>query len=171
MNFRLVKPCPELEQAYIDYINDWENSGEKIVPFASRREGQSYSELLIRWKREASSEAYEKGLVPATLYFLIDERGKIYGSIHFRHELNDSLIKRGGHIGYGVRPSERKRGIATKMLSLALPIAKNLGINEVLVTCDKENRASAKTILKNNGILQNEIFEGNNTIQRYWVQL
>lgn len=171
MNFRLVKPYPEMEQAYTDYINEWEKLGEKIVPYASRCEGQNYSELLIRWKSEASSKAYKKGLVPATLYFLIDESGKIYGSIHFRHELNDNLIKRGGHIGYGVRPSERKRGIATKMLSLALPIAKELGINEVLVTCDKDNKASAKTILKNNGILENEIFEGNNIIQRYWIQL
>lgn len=171
MNFRLVEPCLEIEQAYIDYINDWVKSGEKIVPYASRREGQNYRELLIKWKREASNEAYEKDLVPATLYFLIDESGKIHGSTHIRHKLNENLIKHGGHIGYGVRPSERKRGIATKMLSLALPIAKELGIDKILVTCDKDNIASAKTILRNNGILENEISEGDNITQRYWIQL
>lgn len=171
MEYRLAEPSPEMEQAYIDYITEWENAGEEIVPYASRRDNSDFKHLLNRWKSEASDAVRAKGLVPATLYFLIDEGGRIYGAVHVRHELNEYLLKYGGHIGYGIRPSERKKGIGAVMLSLVLPTVKRLGIDKVLVTCDKGNLASAKTILKNGGILENEVSDGNSIVQRYWIQL
>ena len=71
-----------------------------------------------------------------TLYFLVDKKNRILGAAHIRHELNDSLNMVGGHIGYGVRPTERKKGVATTILALALPIIKGKGIDSALVTCD-----------------------------------
>ena len=114
-------------------------------------------------------EVYSKGLVPATLYFLVDENHRIYGAIHIRHELNESLLFCGGHIGYGVRPSERRKGYATLMLQLVFPIVKSLGINQALITCNKTNLASASTIVKNGGVLENEVLYKGELVQRYWV--
>jgi len=86
-------------------------------------------------------------------------------------EISDYLLNFGGHIGYSVRKSERLKGYATEMLALGLIECKELNINKVLITCDKDNVASAKTIIANGGKLENEILEGNRTTQRYWISL
>lgn len=113
------------------------------------------------------------GLVPDSVFFLYDEtRDKLIGAVNIRHYLNDYLLKEGGHIGDGIRPSERRKGYATLLIRLALDECKKLGIDKVLMVCDKNNIASAKTIIKNGGILENEIVSSNGTvIQRYWIQL
>jgi predicted acetyltransferase len=85
--------------------------------------------------------------------------------------LNESLFLNGGHIGDGVRPSERRKGIATKMIALALDECKNLGITKVLMVCEKENIGSAKSIQNNGGILENEIEVDGVIEQRYWIEL
>jgi predicted acetyltransferase len=108
------------------------------------------------------------GFVKASLYFLMDGE-RILGAIDIRHSLNEYLIGVGGHIGYGVRPSERRKGYASIMLSLALPIANELGLKKILITCNKSNTASEKTILKNGGILENEIEDGDEIVMRYWI--
>lgn len=112
-----------------------------------------------------------EGRVKATQFIAITNSRRIVGMIQIRHELNESLLQHGGHIGYGVRPSERKKGYATKMLELALRECKNLGIKDVLVTCNKKNIGSAKTIQKNGGILENEIEENGILTQRYWISI
>ena len=93
------------------------------------------------------------------------------GAVNIRHYLNDTLLKAGGHIGYGIRPSERRKGYATAMIALALDECRKLGINKVLICCNKENIGSAKSIINNGGILENEIEEDGHIIQRYWIQL
>ena len=89
----------------------------------------------------------------------------------FSHYLNASLLKNGGHIGDGVRPSMRRRGIATKMIELALAECKRLGIPKVLMVCDKDNIGSRKSIVNNGGILENEIVCDGKIEQRYWINL
>ena len=93
------------------------------------------------------------------------------GAVNIRHYLNESLLLNGGHIGDGVRPSERRKGIATKMIALALDECKKLGIERVLMVCDKENVGSAKSIQKNGGILENEIEVDGVVEHRYWIEL
>jgi predicted acetyltransferase len=81
-------------------------------------------------------------------------------------------IIQGGHIGYGIRPSERRKGYANNILSAALEITKEWGLQKVLVVCDKGNIGSEKTIVKNGGILELEYIEENgNTIRRFWIEL
>ncbi|WP_414632447.1 GNAT family N-acetyltransferase [Clostridium sp. UBA3061] len=168
--FKLVKPSLSMEKEYIDYITEWEATEEKIVPNAAKRDSMSFKELVNKWEEYESERMYEKGLVPSSMYFLIDNHNKIYGAIDIRHELNDYLLQYGGHIGYGIRPSQRRKGYASQMLTLALPIAKELGINKVLITCDKNNVGSAKTIMNNGGILENEVINGNEVTQKYWIE-
>lgn len=96
---------------------------------------------------------------------------KIVGIIDIRHYLNNYLLLYGGHIGYSIRKSERRKGYAKEMLGLALKKCESLGIDKVLITCDKENPASARTILANGGVLENEIMHEDKLMQRYWIQL
>ena len=113
------------------------------------------------------------GKVPDSVFFLLDEdRNILLGAVNIRHYLNDYLLKYAGHIGDGIRPSERRKGHGTEMIRLALIECKKLGIDKVLMVCDKSNIASAKTIIKNGGILENEFMDEDGEIQqRYWINL
>ena len=84
-----------------------------------------------------------------------------------RHQLTEQLREHGGHIGYGIRASERGKGYATKMLELTLIEAKKLGINEVLITCNPDNIASQKVVLKNKGVLEKKTEDS----YYYWIDL
>ncbi len=77
----------------------------------------------------------------------------------------------GGHIGDGIRPSERRKGYATAMIALALEECKKLGIERVLMCCDKDNIGLAKSIIRNGGFLENEVEVDGHLEQRYWIQL
>jgi predicted acetyltransferase len=85
--------------------------------------------------------------------------------------LTENLRIEGGHIGYGIRPSARNQGCGTKILELALEKVREMGIKQVLVTCDKDNVHSARVIQKNGGKLDSEIEKDNKIIQRYWIEL
>lgn len=112
------------------------------------------------------------GKVPDSVFFCYDEEIEDYvGAVNIRHYLNDGLLKTGGHIGDGISPKYRNQGYGTSMIALALKECKKLGINKVLMTCDKSNIPSARTIIKNGGILENEVFEDGIPVQRYWIDL
>jgi len=108
--------------------------------------------------------------IPASNYLALREAdSKVVGIVEMRHVLNDYLYTFGGNIGYSIKPSERKKGYAKELLRLALCECDDLGINKVLVTCSKQNIASAKTIIANGGILEDEVDRGDKIIQRYWI--
>ena len=90
-----------------------------------------------------------------------------------RHYFNAYLEKYGGHIGYSVAPSERRKGYASQMLKLALPKCKELGIDKVLITCIEDNIGSRKTILANGGVYESSVYEPDEKInlERYWIDL
>ena len=100
------------------------------------------------------------------------DRNILLGAVNIRHYLNDYLLNYAGHIGDGIRPSERRKGYATEMIRLALLECKKLGLRKVLMVCDKSNIASSKSIIKNGGILENEIVDENGEVsQRFWINL
>ena len=94
------------------------------------------------------------------------------GTVNIRHRLTDKLFNIGGHIGYGIHPSERRKGYATKILLLSLEKAKDLGLEKVLVTCDRENTGSEKTIRKNGGVQDTSyVKDDGNVTLRFWINL
>lgn len=99
--------------------------------------------------------------------------GRLIGMLDIRHELNDMCLKFFGNIGYSIRPSERRKGYANQQLSLAKQICKDMGMAQILISCHKENTASAKAIQSNGGILENEVVDERNgeILQRYWITL
>ncbi len=167
MELKLERPSPALKQAFLSFTEDWERNGEEITPYGFRLFGRSYEEWLtdiVRMETQAPS-----GFVPAHCFCLTG--GAMLGAIQIRHRLNEALLSTGGHIGYGVRLSERRKGYAEAMLTLALPFAKKLGIERALITCAKENTASARTIRHCGGVLENEVPEEGRVTQRYWIDL
>jgi predicted acetyltransferase len=108
------------------------------------------------------------GWVPSTFLIAVVE-GRIIGRVSIRHELNDYLEMRGGHIGYGIRPEFRGRGYASEILLRALKIVRGLGVREVLVTCNDSNTASSVVIERCGGVLENIInTEDDEKVRRYW---
>ena len=166
----LVAPTPEHKEAALEYKQEHINNNEKHIHGS---EGYIHAEDYESWleKITLSQTIVPPEIVTGTTYFAIVD-GKIIGTISIRHYLNDKLLKTGGHVGYGVRPSFRRKGYGKKMLALALEKCRALGIEKVLVTCDKDNIASAKTIINNGGVFEDEHAEENgNIVQRYWISV
>jgi predicted acetyltransferase len=171
MEPRLVKYDQINESGYYDFLSEWKHSIEKWTPSAIWVSDFSFAEMMDYWTERETNVAYKKGLVPATLFYLVHGNGKLIGAIDFRHELNNRLLQNGGHIGYGIWPSERNNGYASYMLSLLLKQIKKHGYEKVLITCSDGNLASAKVIEKNNGkLLDKPVFEEELT-RRYWIHL
>ena len=165
---KLVK----MEQKYILQLNEmmdeWTNTNEKIIPWSIRKCDYHDIDKYIE-----SLEVKEPNgkYVPDSTYFCLDtDRNIFVGAVNIRHYLNEELLIGSGHIGDGIRPSERNKGYGTKMVSLALEECDKLGIKKVLMCCDKDNISSAKTIIKNGGVLENEILEDGVLVQRYWIE-
>jgi predicted acetyltransferase len=165
---KLVKPSIEWKEAHQDYVNEW--GKDRIVPSSmDLRKYDSYETFL---QELANDEHGVDGWVANSNYYLIDKTNRLVAMVNIRHELNDLLHKVGGHIGYGVRPSERQKGYASIILAEALKKCHELNILKVLVTCDEDNIGSTKTILNNGGVEDDSIVMEDGIVKRrFWIKL
>jgi len=167
----LKRPSEEWKKAYFDYYEEWKASGEEWVPWVAERDPQDFEGMLSWLDKHSRGEGLPEGWVPDSTFWLVSEEGRVLGVVNIRHELTPFLRDRGGHIGYGIRPSERRKGHATRLLNLALEEARQLGIQDVLIVCDATNAASERTIVRNGGIPDSDFVEENgNVIKRYWIR-
>ena len=166
---KLIKLDEQYKPQLTDMMDEWTATGETIIPYAIRkcdyRDFPSYLASL-----EVTQPA--DGLVPDSTYFCLDtERSIFVGAVNIRHYLNEGLLLSGGHIGDGIRPSERGKGLGTRMIALALDKCRELSLERVLMCCDSDNFASARTIEKNGGVLENVVDGGGELVKRYWITL
>lgn len=131
--------------------------------------GMSWSEYLANLDDEHAGRNLSQGRVRAT-FFIAELDGELIGRASIRHSLNDFLRNFGGHIGYGVRPQFRRRGFATEILKQSLQYIHELGVTEVLVTCDDDNVGSLKVIESQGGILENRVEYEGTLKRRYWIK-
>jgi predicted acetyltransferase len=122
---------------------------------------------------EAAGRKLAPGRVPQSTFWLIQNEQKILACSRLRHALNAFLQEDGGHIGYDVRPSERRRGYGTLLLRLTLDKARELGLKRVLITADTSNIASWRIIEKNGGVLHTEDLSRHTgqPLRKYWIEL
>ena len=167
---RLVKLSKENKNLFFEMMDEWVNNPDKIgTPYAIFK--CDYHDFDYYLENLELKEAKD-GKVPDSTFFALDiERNIFVGAVNIRHYLNEKLLLDGGHIGDGIRPSERRKGYATEMIGLALKECKKLNIDRVLMVCDKENIGSRKSIINNGGILENEIEIDGIIAQRYWIEV
>jgi predicted acetyltransferase len=170
-NVRLVKPTTELREEYLEFYHEWKASDEKMVPWVIQKDPTNFNDMIQSLLDAEKGENLPEDWVPDSTYWLVAEDKRVLGVVNVRHRLTENLMNCGGHVGYGIRPSERRKGHATKLLSLSLEKTKELGINETLVVCDKWNEASKRTILNNGGKPDRDfIEEDGNVILRFWIK-
>lgn len=163
----------KMEEKYRPLLNEmmdeWTAAGEKIIPFSIQK--CDYHDFG-RYVESLDTRVATERLVPDSTFFCLDtDRQRLIGAVNIRHWLNEGLLATGGHIGDGIRPSERGKGYGTQMIALALRECRRLGIDRVLMCCNDENLASARTIEKNGGVLENIVTAPDGTIvRRYWIQ-
>ena len=169
----LVFPTPEYKNQVEEYLQEFFDNGEyEIAGDGGLDRIKDFDKWLEKVQNDLSEDSIEDNRIPATVYLTIRKSdNKIVGNVQIRHRLNKELLKYGGHIGDSIRPSERKKGYATEQIRLALQECKKLGMDNVLMDCDKTNIGSAKSIINNGGILENEIYINNEFVQRYWISL
>ena len=171
-SIRLVDPTVELEAEYISFYEEWKSTGEEMIPWVIQKDPSNFKEMVQFLMDNKSGKNLPKGWVPDSTYWLINDDNRVLGAVNIRHGLTEGLLNSGGHIGYGIRPSERRKGYATKILALALKKIKELDIHRVLVCCDATNIGSEKTILNNGGIQDKDfIEEDGNVVKRFWIDI
>ncbi len=157
---KLIKPAQNFNQQIREFRKEFLESGDSMDGSGGLRHYEDPADWIANLK-------------DIEYLYVREEDEKIIGLIQISPVLNAYLEKFGGHIGYCVAPSERRKGYATQMLHDILPLCKEMGIGKLLVTCIKGNEGSRQTILKNGGVYESTVYEPDDglEIERYWIEL
>ncbi|MFC8851125.1 MULTISPECIES: GNAT family N-acetyltransferase [unclassified Micromonospora] len=171
----LIAPTVRLHAAWLDAHHEW-GPGIHEDGFGLRPDDEVASPAGFAAWVARLTEGTEPGKVPAAdrvpcTYRWIVEDHRVLGGIALRHELSGFTLRVAGQIGYGIRPSARRRGVATWALGRMLAEARTLGLDRVLITCQPDNVASARTIERHGGVLDDVRDTELGPVRRYWVTL
>jgi predicted acetyltransferase len=173
---KFIFPTAEYEQQAIEYIQEFHDHNSEINGSGGldgALKTGAYTDWLAKVMRDIDIANIPAGRVPAFTYFYVrEEDGRVVGMINIRLALNDFLREEGGHIGYSVRPTERRKGYATRMLREALALCGTIGLNDIIISCDKDNPASAGVIKNNGGVLESEFYSKafQTVVRRYRIK-
>ena len=171
-NLELIVPTMAYKEQVMAYKAEMLECGSDFAGCNGLRTVETYEEWLDFRGREE-----KKGKVPSHTWLAVRRSdGRVVGIVNYRTFLSDFLLQYGGHIGYCIRPSERRKGYAKEMLRLTLEECRKAGETRVLVTCDPINTGSEKAILANGGELENEVEDvpglgESGVVRRYWITL
>ena len=154
-----------------EYIDSWRKENERISPSSCEISSLTFREWKESQLAMTKEEILPQGMVRADTLFLVENNGYILGTINLRYAMTEDLLKFGGHLSFGIRPEERKKGYAFIMIKLALNILRTNGITKALVTITRDNKAAQRTIRKIGGKLENAYELQGNVIDRYWISL
>lgn len=169
----LENPRVDLIESYRELVREFEEAGEDLIPFPLGFPHEDGPALVKRLAREARGEDLPEGFVAHSTYWLVLEDTTVVGVSNLRHEPTPFLRHEGGHIGYGIRPSARGKGLGTEILRQTLAHAAEVGLARVLIACDADNERSMRTIVRNGGVLEadNVIAHDGTVMHRYWIAL
>lgn len=170
---RLINVKEVSDEKAMQFRESFLNAGEKSINGSRGLHNYELYDDWIKLVKECEKPNNKLLGVQASTYFAMSEDNEIVGCIELRHSLNENLAIIGGHIGYSVCPVERRKGYASKMLKMVIEEARKLGIEKVLLTCDSDNIASRKTIIKNGGFLDRKmpyVYYGER-YYKYWINL
>lgn len=167
----LIRPSATFFNSYRSLVAEFLENREPLVPFTLAFAHADSDALLAKLDASAQGVGIPEGFVAHSTFWLIRDAEEVVGVSNIRHALTPALRREGGSIGYGIRPSARRQGYATAILSLSLQRAGTLGLQRALITCAQHNAASARTICRNGGVLESEEYlpERGEVVQRYWV--
>jgi len=175
----LTRPSARYRDTYLDALGEFHREGRYFL-FEIEATAADFGRYVDGLLAEETPPAFS-ARVPVTYCWLMDGTSEsdpdaqYIGYVSIRHRLDDYLLRLGGHIGYAIRPSRRRRGYGTDILRLALPKARELGLSRVLITCDADNVGSKKIIERNGGVFENAVpYEelGRKIMKlRYWIDL
>ncbi len=165
----LVEATNELRDAFLDMARESRTAGDDRYVDAL----QDFDAFVRRCHDASNGIGLKPGEVPSTMLWLVRDAGRVLAHSSLRHHLTPALERFGGHIGYVVRPSERRKGYGTRLLALTLEKCRERGLTRVLVTCDDDNIGSARVIEKNGGVRDTMGTNPNNgkPLRRYWIEL
>ena len=172
--FILIRPTIEYACQIAQYRQEFLDAGDSMDGTGPLRRIKDPDEYIKTCEEYEDKQTVPSHLVPATQLMLVRKAdNKVLGFLQIRHEFNDYLSQFGGHIGYSVRPSERRKGYAKEMLKMALPYCREIGIDKVLITCIDGNIGCEKTILANGGVYESTVHEpyDNKDLKRFWITL
>jgi predicted acetyltransferase len=168
----LRAPTVELFPLFVEMSADYARHGESRYQRENGWDLASFADYVRHLVNNSRGIDLEPGRSAETTYWLIKDDQCIVGTARIRKVLNPDLLQEGGNIGYGVPPSQRRKGFGTELLRQTVEKARELGLTRVLVTCDKANEPSRKIIERNGGILDSEGIseESGEPILRFWIR-
>ena len=172
--FILTQPTGDYAGQIREYRQEFLDAGDSMDGCGPLRRLADPEEYIQECENYEDPAKVPSHLVPATQFLFVRRRdSRLVGMIQVRHRLNDFLEKYAGHIGYSVRPSERRRVYAKEMLKMALPFCREIGLDKVMITCNDGNTGSEKTILANGGVYEYTIHEPSENVdlKRFWITL